>query len=151
MACGVGLHIETRTCLGGKFVVAVNRGGRVLPMEREEKRGEGFALGGRTRVFRCSSVGSKTAYVTDAEAVRVVTATVGADFRYGPTGVYASVEVDEVVVANVGHAACLVPTAEFGFLHFPTLARGCAVDYEFGHFHRSEVVDGLDEGAFSVR
>ena len=119
--------------------------------EGDEKPLKGFALGGRTGVFRCAPVGSKTAHVADAEAVGIVSAAVGADFRYRPTGVYASVEVDEVVVANVGHAAGFVPPAEFGFLHFPTLSRGGAVDNEFGHFHRSCVVDGLDEGAFSVR
>lgn len=85
-------------------------------------------------LFWCASVlgrlvvGGESTDVADADAVGVVSLAVCADQLYRATFVYRAVEVDDVVIANLGEATLTMPAVDVSDGEGLALRSGGAMD-----------------------
>ena len=94
--------------------MSVDFGGREFGSQLFEEVKQGLLLRFGASVFRCLVVGGKSADVADADAVGVVSLAVCAYQLYRATFVNSAVEVDDVVVADLGEATLTVPAVDVG-------------------------------------
>ena len=120
--------VERRACLVGEVAVAVDLRTRVEFAQVDQQICNGRLLGLGAGVLGCLPVLAAAADVDHADAVGVVSgAMCSGDVDVAPW-LYAAIEVDDVVVADVGEAALDVPAAYLGDGALAALGRGGAVD-----------------------
>ena len=94
------LDVETGAGAVGELVVSVDGGDGVFFHQVTDELDEGEALGFGA-VVGGMSIGIKTTDIGDADALDVVTGTMGADLLDGATRMDAAVWIDDVMIANV--------------------------------------------------
>ena len=120
--------VERRACLVGEVAVSVDGGAWVEFAQVEQQVGECRLLGFCAGVLWCLAVLATAADIDHADAVGVVPCAVGSgDVDVSPF-LHAAIEVDDVVVADVGKAALDVPAAYLGDRALAALGSGGAVD-----------------------
>lgn len=106
-----GGGVEGGACFGGVVTVAVDGDGWVFGAEVAEEGEKRFALCWGACVLGGSVVGGESSDVADSDGVCVVASAVGSGLGDGTACVDGSVEVDDVVIADVGPSLGEVPLA----------------------------------------
>ena len=104
--------------------------GEVEPQDVDQ-RAKALALARGARVLRSLTIWGKSAYVTHADALRIVTPTVCAYLRQGATRMDGAIEIDDVVITHVGKPLFAMPTTYVIDCDVTTLCSGRAVYDDF--------------------
>lgn len=123
--------------------MAVDGGAGVHFLELVDEFTEGVALCIGAGVLGCLAIGGETADVADADGAGVVAGCVGTYLVDVASGEDTTVTVDDVVVADGGIAAILVPAGDVGYGVVFALGCGRAMDDDAGDgavgFNESEL------------
>ena len=125
------LDVEAGAGTVGVFVMAVDRGDRVLfrqvadELKESETLGFGAGVGG-------VAVGIEAADIGDANALGVVTWAMGTDLFDGTASVDAAIGVDDIMIADVVPAEALMVSADALHGAVGIGAGGGAMDDDFG-------------------
>ena len=122
--------------------MSVDFGGRKFCSQLFEEIEHGLLLLGCASVLWCLVVGGKSTDVADADAVGVVALAVCADKFERTAFVDCAVEVDDVVVADLGEATLTMPAVDVS--DGERLAFGCGGamdDYQIYFSHKSKKAD----------
>lgn len=123
--------VKARACFVCKVPMSVYLCVRVeLAQGVEQIEQRGFLLG-CAGVLRCLAVAVQTAHIDDADAVEVVRLTVGSLDVNTAAKMHVPVPVNNVVIAYVAPALCLVPGTNFINCEVKALHRCCAMDNDF--------------------
>ena len=125
------LDIEAGTGAVGELVVSVDGGDGVFFHQVTDELDEGEALGFGA-VVGGMSIGIKTTDIGDADALDVVTGTMGADLFDGATRMDAAVLIYHIMIADVVPAKAFMVAADALHGAVGIGAGGGAVDDDFG-------------------